>query len=1002
MITKGRILLVLTLLILRINEIQAQFSGAFAPANWGTVQVNSDGITNASGAPASIYMVSGDNSPLTPGMAGTNDYSITIPQNGLITFSWSYSTNDGPQYDWPEYVVNGVATLVNGFNNTGLGSLTQGGSQPCIPVTAGQVFRFRMYTADNYAGPATCIFSNFAFSTGNLTISPASPTVCPGNTLALTASGGGPYSWSGGITNGGTFTPVASAVYTVTSGTGACTISKTVAVAYNPPLTISGPTANICANSSATLIGQGGATYTWNTGAVSPSIVITPSLTTSYTISGISSQGCNTDGVKVVTVDPGPPVLTATASSPGTGICPGKTLTLNGGGAASYTWTGGIPTVTNGIAFPILNTTTFVVTGTNSCGSGSTAITVSVHPLPLVTPIASTPTLCAGSTLTLTGIGTATSYVWSGGSLPITNGAGFIPPVSMVVYSVIGTSALSCTALATVPATVYATPVIAPVASPTLICLGGSSTLSAQGATTYSWSSSSQTVFTPTFVVTPSAPGISTYTITKANSNCADTKVISVITNSLPGVFTLASPGLVCALQPATISVAGGQSYTWTAPGTPTYNFNGASVIVYPQTSTLYTVAASDGTCITVTTLSLSVDPNPTISIASTSPSVCLGQSVTLTASGGNSYTWTTPSGTLTGSPIQVAPAVATAYTLTGSNSFGCTAEANQVVLVFSIPNVGINVGKAVVCNGGVSTLTASGAGSYTWSANANSALTPVAAINPTALVTGPVIYSVTGADAVTGCTGTQTTMVTVYIPTFAVTGNTNTCQGGMVTLTGAGASSYTWNTGSGSQVSQALTATVTAPAVYTVNASATSSQVTCSSSQTIAVGINANPNVTAVAERTTICKGEFVEIRANGATTYTWQSSGASNGATLTVSPQNLTNNYVVTGTDANGCVGTGTTQVKVSLCTDFAELNSTSNGLGIYPNPNNGEFTIQYDAPLNLLLINQLGQVIRTLSLSEANGYKVSITDVSNGIYLVKGQIENSQVIQKVIVSK
>ena len=760
----------------------------------------------------------------------------------------------------------------------------------------------------------------------------------------------------------------------------------------------------ICAGNSVTLTTNAVSNYSWSTGATSSSIVVSPVSNAVYSLTGTSSASCNASSFITITVNTVVPTLTITNTASAGGICPTKSVNLLATGAITYTWTGGSPTVTNGVSFNPTATYTYVVAGTNGCGTSTAVTSVSIHPFPTVFPVASSSTLCSGSTLTLTAAGNATNYAWSGGNAPAGNGVGFVPPASIITYSVIGTSALSCTALATIPVTVYATPVIAPAATPALICIGGSSTLSAQGAISYTWASATQTVFTPNMVVTPTGTGVTTYTITKSNSSCSDTKTINVTTNSLPTIFALASPPIVCALQPATISIAGGQSYTWTAPGTPTYNFNGASVIVYPQTSSLYTVAASDGTCISVTTLSLSVDPNPTISITATSPSVCVGQSVTLTANGGNSYTWTTPSGTSSSNTIQVSPTTATAYTLTGDNSYSCTANTNQVILAFPSPVIGITVTKPVVCTGGLSTLTAAGANSYTWGPAANNAMTPAAIVTSTANVTGTVVYNVTGTFSDTGCPGTQTTMVTVYIPTFAVGGNTNTCEGGKVTLTGAGASSYTWNTGSGPLVTQVLTATVTAPSIYTISASATYSQATCSSTQTIAVGINANPTVIAVAQRTTICKGEFVEIHAGGAATYTWQNpgTGSTNGATLTVSPQNLTNNYTVTGIDANGCAGTGTTQVKVSGCPGFAELSGAKTVVSIYPNPNNGEFTIKHDGPIDLTLCNQLGQIVRTFTLSESNDYMVSVTDLAEGVYFVRGQNENSPVNFKLMVTR
>src|SRR5690606_20443271 len=142
-------------------------------------------------------------------------------------------------------------------------------------------------------------------------------------------------------------------------------------------------------------------------------------------------------------------------------------------------------------------------------------------------PVASSSTLCAGSGLTLTATGNATNYVWSGGAVPGPNGAGFIPPASTLAYTVIGTSALSCTAFATMPVTVHPTPINTPIASPAVICIGASSTLSATGALNYPWTRTSHTVNTSDSVVSPNL-GVTTYTVIKANSTCIDTKTISV------------------------------------------------------------------------------------------------------------------------------------------------------------------------------------------------------------------------------------------------------------------------------------------------------------------------------------------------------------------------------------------------------------------------------------------------------------------------------------------
>jgi len=662
---------------------------------------------------------------------------------------------------------------------------------------------------------------------------------------------------------------------------------------------------------------------------------------------------------------------------------------------------GGIPTVTNGVTFGPTTASNYTVTGANGCGTATAVTSVSVHPFPTVNPAVSASTLCAGSSLTLTATGNATNYVWSGGNAPAGNSVSFLPAFT-TTYTVIGTSALSCTAFATISNTVYPTPVNPPTANPPLICIGGSSTLSATGAINYTWTSATQTVFTSNFIVSPNI-GSTTYTITKGNSTCLNTQVITVVTNSLPTIFAIVTPTLVCALKPATLAVGGAQTYTWTSPGPPTFSFTGASPVVYPPVSSVYSVAASDGTCISTTTVFLAANPNPTITTSASSSVICSGDATTLTAQGGINYTWTATSGTLNTQVIAVSPTTAIAYTAEGDNSFGCTSSAVQIVLVNPNPIVSALATKTLVCSGGPSTLIAIGANTYTWDANANNALTASTVVNPTSPTSGSVIYSVVGENTSTGCKTTKTVLVAIFVPTLTVTGNTNTCIGGAINLSPSGGNpnSYVWFTSIGGNpyTFTNLTATISAPAIFTLNATTSSLSVNCPATKTVAVDVFYNPTITAVPQRTLICFKERVDIYASGGATYQWNN--AMTGGTINVNPT-INTIYTVTGTDANGCVSTGTVQVRVSGCAGINEFTGGSNSLSVYPNPSNGEFTIQSVSDLKLNLVNELGQLIRVIELSAANDYKVSVSDLDKGIYFVSGQKENIRINEKIIVVK
>ncbi|WP_317899911.1 T9SS type A sorting domain-containing protein [Aurantibacillus circumpalustris] len=759
----------------------------------------------------------------------------------------------------------------------------------------------------------------------------------------------------------------------------------------------------ICNGNSATLTTNAVSNYSWSTGASSSSVVVSPTTTTTYTLGATSSSNCTAFSAITITVNGSLPVLTVanTASASG-GICPTQTVMLTANGALVHNWAGGSIPVTNGVVFSPTSAVSYTVSGVNGCGTTTAVTSVSVHPFPTVNPATSTSTLCAGGSVTLTATGNATNYVWSGGAGGITNGVGFTPPLT-ATYTVIGTSALSCTAFATMPVTVYPTPVNVPTANPGLVCIGGSSTLSATGALSYTWSSATQTVNTANFIVTP-VLGTTTYTITKANSSCVNTQVLSLQTNPLPTVFAIVTPTVVCALTPATLAIGGALTYTWTSPGPPTYTFTGSSPIVSPIAPSVYSVAASDGTCISTTTVFLNANPNPTITATASTPSLCEGQTVNLNASGGINYTWTaTGGGIFNGASIADTPTTATAYNVTGDNSFGCTSGASQVVLVYAKPNLTVTSNKALICSGGGATLTALGASTYSWDANANNVLTQAAVVNPIALTSSAIIYTVEGTNSSTGCKNTQTVAVSVFIPTLTISGSTNTCSGGLINLNGGNGvlGTYNWHTGSGTPITnQILQIPLTVASVFTLTANSNSVGLICPATQTIALGIYYNPTITAVPARTLICVKESVEITAAGGSSYAWDNTMT--GPTITVSPTGTTANYTVTGTDDNGCSSTATVQVKISNCSGLNELSNLNSGVSIYPNPNDGKFTIQTSADLKLSLVNELGQLIRVINLSANNNYEVNISDLAKGIYFVSGQIDGLQIYQKIVVTK
>lgn len=275
-----------------------------------------------------------------------------------------------------------------------------------------------------------------------VTANASSQAVCAGESVTLTGGGASTYVWDNSVTDGVSFVPAGTLNYSVT-GTDAnnCSNTSAVSVTVNslPAVTASIDNASICAGGNITLTGGGASTYTWTDGAVDGTS-FAPAGSNTYTVTGTDGNNCSATASVSSTVNDLPAV---TANATSGAVCAGDNVTLTGGGASTYAWSGG---VTDGTAFAPAGTLTYTVTGTdaNSC-SATASVSVTVNTLPAVTATADDATVCDGDNVTLTG-GGASTYVWNNG---VTDGVAFAPATSGS-YTVTGTDANSCTGTASV------------------------------------------------------------------------------------------------------------------------------------------------------------------------------------------------------------------------------------------------------------------------------------------------------------------------------------------------------------------------------------------------------------------------------------------------------------------------------------------------------------------------------------------------------------------------
>jgi protocatechuate 3,4-dioxygenase beta subunit/predicted transcriptional regulator len=932
----------------------------------------------ATGGGTYLWSTGATTPAITVSPTATTTYTVTVTNsNGcvksdavVVTVNDLPNANAGPD---KEICIGGSTTLTATGGGTYLWSTGATTAEITVSPTTTTTYKV---TVTNSNG---CFKSdNVVVHVNSLPNANAGPDkiICKGTSTILTATGGGIYLWSTGATTASiNVSPTVTTTYTVTvTDSKFCSKSDDVVVTVNDlPIANAGTDKVICKGESTTLTATGGGTYLWSTGATTAAITVSPTATTTYTVTVTNSNGCIKSDDAVVTVND----LPNANAGPDKTICKGESTTLTAVGGGTYLWSTGATTAAITVS-PIVTTTyTVTVTNGNGCFKSDDAV-VTVNPLPTYSFVSkicevfvavynveftSNATQVSASSGTLVNNGNGNYTVQdvpnnTNVTITLTNNATgcarqevitfpnclcppLTPPVSggdkeicfgqtiptLTVTSVLLSSvnwydsAIGGTQLATnttsytpiQAGTYYAeayfalfpgcnsqrTPVVLtinqnPVASAgddISICSGTSTTLTATGGGTYLWSTGATT---QSITVTPLVNTAYTVVVTNSN-NCVDSDDVFVIVKDLPNPN--AGPDkTICKGASVTLTATGGGTYLWSTGATT------AAITVSPTVTTTYTVAVTNSNgCSKSDEVVVTVNDLPNAN-AGPDKTICNGASVTLTATGGGTYLWSTGATT---AAITVSPTTTTTYTVTVTNSNGCIKSDDAVVTVNNLPNTNAGLDKTI-CKGASVTLTAFGGGTYLWSTGATSASITV---SPTATT----IYTVTVTDG-NGCSKSDDAVVTVNdLPNANAGPDKSICNGGSTTLTATGGGTYLWSTG-------ATTATIavnpTATTTYTVTVTNSNG---CIKSDDVVVTVNPLPTVEAGSD-VIICEGSSTTLTAvasngTGPFTYSWDN-GLGVGAVKTVSPV-VTTTYIVTVTDAKGC--SAEDQVTVNVDPSF-----------------------------------------------------------------------------------
>jgi gliding motility-associated-like protein len=434
--------------------------------------------------------------------------------------------------------------------------------------------------------------------------------------------------------------------------------------------------------------------------------------------------------------------------------------------------------------------------------------------------------ICPGQNVTITAIGVpGWSYTWTPNIMSTPFYTAVVSPSTTTTYSVLASAGWCIPAFDTI--TIYVTPNIVAVPADPVICIGQTTTLTASGAATYTWSTGANT---NSIAVSPTVSTIYTVSGTSTN-NCVSQVTIMVTVIPAATVFASSSDPVICSGTNATLQVTGATTYTWSTGST------NSMVVVNPLVNTTYSVYG--GPCsITPGVVSVSVNPTPTIAAFAISTVICSGQSNTLMASGAANYTWSSGQNT---NSITVSPPSTITFSVYGSTS---TCSSMAVVTASVAPNPLVSASGATVCFGGSATLNASGGDSYLWTGPQGfSANTPSASV-PLVSATSAGIYTVSvGLNSLCSKTTTVEVLGFPYIlPVASISVTPKICLNSMVELQGSGGVSYLW-TGpsnfSSTQQAVSFIASMANAGIFTLSVKNNSN---CAGSGTVSINIQPLP----------------------------------------------------------------------------------------------------------------------------------------------------------------
>ncbi len=688
---------------------------------------------------------------------------------------------------------------------------------------------------------------------------------------------------------------------------------------------------------------------------------ITVNAVGNYKVTVTTTAGCtpSSDSVDVVS---SPASVTVSPAGP-FNLCTGDSIWLKSSMSGGNTWSNG----STADSIKVTATGTYSLTNNVGCGtltSNSVTVTVNLKPKAKIT---GNLYICPSLSTTLDGGTGYNSYQWKNSSGTVL-GTAQTQVISVAGLVKLVVDSLGCKDSITV--FVNNAPAPNPLITGDLqFCAGQSTTLSTGSFTTYEWRNGISAI-----VGTSSTLNVTTadnFYVTVSNGFGCFANSPTVTTSLYPFTApTISGGSSFCPGGSVTLTASAGYSaYVWRNGVGSIVGINQSLVVTTAGTYNV-TVTAANG-CEGVASRVVTLNPVPTPLITGSLVFCPGGDSTTLNAGAGyTTYQWKNGIGTVIGTNQTVNVYSADNFTVTVTNSFGCSGTspaATTSLLPFTPPTI---AGNSSFCPGTNLTLTASaGYVSYDWK---NSVGTTVGS-SAVLIVTTPDTYSVT-VTAANGCKGTVSRVVTqLTAPQPVISGSLQFCAGSSTTLNGGpGYSSYIWKNAVGTVVATTQSYTVNVPGLIKLIVDS----LGCSDSTTATITTITGPSP-AITGTLQFCAGGSTTLNAGaGFATYTWLLNGGGIVGTSQTLNVLLAGNYSVIVTNGPGCSGTSP---AVTVTVNALPVPTISGNSFFCPG---GSVTLTANAGFASYLWSPGGATTPSISVNTVGTYTVTVTNANGCI--------------------